>query len=88
MRRALVLAMVAACKAPVVPAADAGTPPSRAACIDAQLAARRLNRFGDPLDTVYAGGSPLFDEKSGAARDRLEAVISKHPELGQACPPR
>jgi hypothetical protein len=23
------------------------------------------NEFGDPADTVYAGGTPLFDERTG-----------------------
>ena len=57
-----------------------------AGCVDAQLAARGLNQYGDPPDTVYTGGSPLFDEKTSATRDRLAFVLAKHPEIEQACP--
>jgi hypothetical protein len=59
-------------------------PPS---CIDAQLAARGLNSFGDPRDTVYAGGTPLFDEKTGKSRDRRDYIRERHPEIAAACAP-
>jgi hypothetical protein len=26
---------------------------------------KRKNEFGDPADTLYAGGTPLFDEGAG-----------------------
>jgi hypothetical protein len=26
---------------------------------------KRKNEFGDPADTLYAGGTPLFDERTG-----------------------
>ncbi|MDP3963860.1 MAG: hypothetical protein Q8Q39_05185 [bacterium] len=29
------------------------------------LAAENLNEYGDPQGTFYAGGTPLFDEKTG-----------------------
>ncbi len=74
-------APAAANPAPVtVPAVSA-----RAACVDAQLGARHLNLYGDPPDTVYAGGSPLFDEKTSATRDRIQYVVAKHPEIERAC---
>ena len=88
MRRAVLLAFLTACRQPS-PAASPGSTPapgSRAACVDAQLGARHLNAYGDPPDTVYAGGSPLFDEKTSATRDRLAFVLAKHPEIEQACP--
>ena len=69
---------VAASRAPK-PAAGATN------CIDAWLEARKLNEFGDPPGTMYAGGTPLFDEKTGKQRDRLELVQSKHPAAAQAC---
>ena len=31
------------------------------ACLEAQLARQGLNAYGDPPDTVYAGGTPLFN---------------------------
>ena len=101
MRRALLLAFLTACRQPApaassspatfpAPSARASAPAdeSRAACIDAQLGARHLNPYGDPPDTVYAGGSPLFDEKTSATRDRIPFVLAKHPEIGQVCAAR
>ncbi len=49
--------------------------------IDAWLAEQGLNQFGDPKETVYAGGSPLFDEKTGETADRYVYIITRHPEL-------
>lgn len=54
-------------------------------CVDGWLAERKLNRFGDPEDTMYAGGTPLFDERTGQRRDRLEYVMKKHPVLRDTC---
>ncbi len=88
LRRATALLVLLACKAqaPASPPSEPGTPQSAAAaCVDAQLAARGLNSFGDPQDTNYSGGTPLFDEKSGKARDRVEYVLSRHPEIAAAC---
>ena len=39
------------------------------------------NEYGDPKDTVYAGGNPLFDERSPKLKDRYEHILEKHPEL-------
>lgn len=41
------------------------------------------NEYGDPADTVYAGGTPLFDERTGKTRDRFEYILSKHPHLAK-----
>jgi len=38
-----------------------------------------LNGFGDPLDTGYTGGSPLFDEMTGASLDRDEYILKQNP---------
>ena len=72
------------------PAARGESPAAgaRAACFDAWLAARHLNQFGDPPGTVYAGGTPLFDEAASTPRDRLRLLLAKHPGLEQACPER
>jgi hypothetical protein len=29
---------------------------------------KRKNEFGDPADTLYAGGTPLFDETGGGTK--------------------
>lgn len=39
------------------------------------------NEYGDPTETVYAGGNPLFDERSAKLKDRYEYILEKHPEL-------
>ena len=50
------------------------------------LAQRDLNQYGDPVGTMYTGGTPLFDERTGQTTDRLQHLVRKHPELQQACP--
>lgn len=59
---------------------------AREACIDGWLRERGLNEYGDPADTMYAGGTPLFDETTGESRDRIEYLLEKHPALVDACP--
>jgi hypothetical protein len=66
-------------------ARDAGATPECAACVDRELAARGLNQFGDPPDAMYAGGTPLFDERTGKATDRVEYVLSHHQAIAAAC---
>ena len=39
------------------------------------------NEYGDPKDTVYAGGNPLFDERSAKLKDRYEYILSRNPHL-------
>ena len=77
-----------AAPAPKPAALAAPTASARAACVDAQLAARHLNQYGDPPGTVYAGGTPLFDERTSVARDRIQYVLDRHPGIGQACAAR
>jgi hypothetical protein len=48
--------------------------------IDIWLEANNLNQYGDPKDTVYTGGTPLFDEFSGQNNDRYQYILEKHPE--------
>ena len=81
------LLLFCACRREPAPAtAEPGTPPDPlAACVDAQLSLKGLNSYGDPPDTSYAGGTPLFDEKTGKLRDRIEYVLSRKPEIGAAC---
>lgn len=37
-----------------------------------------LNQYGDLKDTVYIGGTPLFDEKTGERIDRYEYILRNH----------
>ncbi|HLK55547.1 MAG TPA: hypothetical protein VKU00_03235 [Chthonomonadaceae bacterium] len=46
--------------------------------LDDMIKQKGLNEFGDPKDTMYAGGTPLFDERTGKARDRYDYILSKH----------
>ena len=50
------------------------------AIIDSWLEKEGLNEFGDPIDTVYMGGSPLFDMTTGAMMDRKEYLKKKFPD--------
>jgi hypothetical protein len=49
--------------------------------IDAWIRENNRNEFGDPQGTVYAGGTPLFNEMTGRTLDRYEYILKKHPEL-------
>lgn len=71
---------------PASPVAAAAPADEADACLDAKLKAAHLNAFGDPAETVYAGGSPLFDEATGRSVTRREYLTKKHPELTATCP--
>ena len=49
--------------------------------IDAWIASRGLNEYGDPPGTMYIGGTPLFDERTGRYTDRYLYILERHPEL-------
>ena len=49
--------------------------------IDNWLLEQDLNQYGDPTDTVYAGGTPAFDETTGETTNRFELIFSKFPGL-------
>ena len=38
-----------------------------------------LNQYADPKDTVYMGGTPLFDERTGRTIDKYEYIVKNHP---------
>ena len=40
-----------------------------------------FNRYGDPLDTMYTGGTPLFNEITGASIDRFQYILDNHPDI-------
>jgi hypothetical protein len=54
-------------------------------CVDTWLGTKKLDRYGHPEGTMYAGGTPLFNEATGESRDRLEYVYERQPEAKQAC---
>lgn len=56
-------------------------------CLDRWLSEQKLDAFGSPQGTVYAGGAPSFDETSGAAHSRWDHVAAKHPGLRRTCDP-
>lgn len=39
-----------------------------------------LNAYGDPQGTVYLGGTPLFDERTGQAIDLYVYIYGAHPD--------
>ncbi len=49
--------------------------------VDEWLRSSGRNEYGDAPGTVYAGGNPLFDERSPRLKDRYEYILSRHPEL-------
>jgi len=49
--------------------------------IDQWLERNNLNRYGDAKDTMYAGGTPLFDEATGVAMDRYDYILNNHPDI-------
>ena len=44
-----------------------------------------MDMYGHPEGTMYAGGTPLFNEVTGERTDRLEYIFKRHPEARQAC---
>jgi hypothetical protein len=87
MRAARIAVLLAAACRASPPAPAAAAPDGQAmSCVDVWLAQRDLNQFGDPVGTMYPGGTPLFDERTGRSTDRIDHLLRKHPELQQACP--
>ncbi len=52
--------------------------------IDQWIQQNHRNPYGDPPGTMYAGGTPLFDERTGRSTDKYEYILRKHPELRNA----
>lgn len=48
--------------------------------IEAWIEENDLNRYGDSKDTVYTGGTPLFNEKTGETIDRYKYILRRHPD--------
>jgi hypothetical protein len=68
------------------PAQDEGARAAREACVDRWLKEHKLDRYGHPEGTMFAGGSPLFNEATGETKDRLEYVFARQPDALKACP--
>ena len=48
--------------------------------IEAWIIENDFNRYGDIKDTVYAGGTPLFDERTGKSTDRYEYILRRYSD--------
>jgi hypothetical protein len=53
---------------------------SEMAQIKEWLTANNMNEYGDPLGTMYTGGSPAFDAATGVTKDSMLYLIEKHPD--------
>ena len=51
------------------------------AAVEEWLTKNKLNQFGDKKDTVYTGGTPLFNEQTSESFNRFEYLFNKFPEL-------
>ncbi|HYO72667.1 MAG TPA: hypothetical protein VEU33_41990 [Archangium sp.] len=67
------------------PKGQGGPQASVEACVDRWLQEHKLDRYGNAEGTMYAGGTPLFNEATGESRDRLEYVFERQPEARKAC---
>lgn len=38
-----------------------------------------LNKYGDPVDTAYTGGTPLYNEFTGKTTERCQYILDNHP---------
>ena len=57
-----------------------GISPEEKGLIEIWIRENNLNQYGDPKDTVYMGGTPLFDEKTGESIDKYEYILRRHPD--------
>lgn len=39
-----------------------------------------LNQYGDPKNTLYPGGTPLYNEGTGETIDLYDYILRKHPD--------
>ena len=54
-------------------------------CVENWLKGHGLDDFGNPQGTMYAGGTPTFDEATGRTLDRWSLVVKNRPEALQSC---
>ena len=48
--------------------------------IETWIVENDLNQYGDSKDTVYIGGTPLFNERTGESIDKYEYILENHPD--------
>ena len=48
--------------------------------IETWIVENDLNQYGDSKDTVYTGGTPLFNERTGESIDKYEYILENHPD--------
>ena len=46
--------------------------------IEDWIGENNLNRYGDPADMMYVGGTPLFNEATGESVDRYDYILKNH----------
>lgn len=90
---ALLIAAAVALMLPVPPSTARQTPMNRTTVddrtrqrIDRWIAGNGLNPYGDPPDTMYTGGTPLYNERTGVLQDRYLYILVRHPELKEDGP--
>ena len=49
--------------------------------IDSWIKTAGRNEYGDPKDTVYAGGNPLFDMMRPGLKDLYEYILERNTGL-------
>jgi hypothetical protein len=54
-------------------------------CTEKWLKGHGLDDYGNPNGTMYAGGTPTFDEATGRTVDRWTLVAKNRPEALQSC---
>jgi hypothetical protein len=54
-------------------------------CLERWLKGHGLDAYGNPEGTMYAGGTPTFDEATGRSVDRWTLVARNRPEALQSC---
>ena len=54
-------------------------------CVEKWLKGHGLDAYGNAQGTMYAGGTPTFDETTGKSIDRWTLVAKNRPEALQLC---
>ena len=70
---------------PVGPATTAAWTPQQQGCVDRWLTAQGLDAYCSPQGTLYAGGTPLFDESTGKSTSRQDFLAQHRPEALRDC---
>jgi len=67
-------------KAPEEKKMEEGISSEEKELIETWIIKNDLNQYADPKDTVYMGGTPLFDEMTGESIDKYEYILQQHPQ--------